>query len=317
MKGIIATWAMAMEGVKAGRWLLDRDAKSGEALQRVIRTVEDDPTFTSVGYGGLPNQEQDVELDSGFMDGDTLSVGAVCGIRDVANPISVAARLSSEPLNNVLIQAGAEKYAQQHGFARKNMLTERASAIYMRKIAAGQAAPQGHDTVGVVCLDGRSTITAATSTSGLFMKARGRIGDSPLVGCGYYADSQVGGAAATGVGEDIMKGCTSYEIVRRMRDGMTPQQACESTVWQLTAQLRQRAGQARDISVIAMDRNGDYGAATNIAGPDDVFSFCLSTEEMEPAIYLVRLRDGGHCVIEPASQAWIDAYLRHQAGLDD
>ena len=212
MYGIIATWRMAKEGIEAADKMLKEGDTSGNAIETAIKAVEDFPYYKSVGYGGLPNEEQVVELDAGYMDGDTMAVGAIGAIKDFANPVSIARKLSEEKVNNVLVGVGAEKYAREKGFEEKEMLTDRAKAFYRKrkKEMDQELKPyDGHDTVGMVCLDKSGTVTAATSTSGLFMKRSGRVGDSPVVGSGFYADSEVGGATATGLGEDLMKGCIS------------------------------------------------------------------------------------------------------------
>src|SRR5690606_38630553 len=108
-------------------------------------------------------------------------------------------------------------------------------------------------------------------TSGLFMKKRGRTGDSPLSGSGFYVDSEIGGATATGLGEDIMKGCISYEIVRLMKDGYTPQEAADKAVYELNKLLVDRRKEAGDISVVCINNKGEFGVATNIEG----FSFVI------------------------------------------
>ena len=217
----------------------------------------------------------DVERDLG--DGElwlsravpvVMAVGAVAAIRDFANPVSIARRLSKEPVNNLLVGEGAEKYAHKEGFERKNMLTDRAKIHYRnrkKEIAQTEIKPYaGHDTVGMVCLDAHGKMTSATSTSGLFMKRKGRVGDSPISGSGFYVDSKVGGASATGLGEDVMKGCVSYEIVRLMREGMHPQEACEKAVAMFDRELKERRGKAGDMSLIAMNNKGEWGVATNI-----------------------------------------------------
>ncbi len=313
MYGIIATWRMAKEGIELASELLKKGEPSGQAIETAIRAVEDFPYYKSVGYGGLPNEEQIVELDAGYMDGDTMSVGAIGAIKDFANPISIARKLSEEKVNNVLVGAGAEKYARACKFEEKEMLTERAQAFYRKKKKElAQEAEQklkpydGHDTVGMVCLDTSGTVTAATSTSGLFMKKSGRVGDSPIVGSGFYADSEVGGATATGLGEDLMKGCISYEIVRLMKEGLTPQEACEKAVNDLDRKLKEKRGEAGDLSVVAMNNKGEYGCATNIGG----FSFSVATEGQEPVVYLVKREEDGHCTFEEASQEWLEEYMR-------
>ncbi len=309
MHGIIATWRMAKEGIEAGFEQLNSNEKSGTAIETAIRAVEDFPYYKSVGYGGLPNREQVLELDAGYMDGDTMSVGAIGAITDFANPISIAKKLSEEKVNNVLVGEGAIKYAKEFRFEEKEMLTERAKAFYRKKKKEldQEIRPyDGHDTVGMVCLDEFGTVTAATSTSGLFMKRPGRVGDSPIVGSGFYAKSEIGGATATGLGEDLMKGCISYEIVRLMGTGMHPQAACEKAVNDLDAELKAKRGEAGDLSVVAMNNKGEFGCATNIGG----FSFSVATSDLEPTVYLVTRQEDGHCTFEVASEAWMEEYMR-------
>ena len=241
MWGIIATWRMAVEGITEADKMLKEGADAGDAIETAIKEVEDFPFYKSVGYGGLPNEEMEVELDAAYMDGDTLDIGAVAAIKDYANPISIARRLSHEKVNCMLVGEGAEKFAHKEGFERKNMLTDRAKIHYknrVKEVKQQEISPySGHDTVGMVCLDTHGKMTAATSTSGLFMKRKGRVGDSPISGSGFYVDSKIGGASATGLGEDLMKGCISYEIVRLMKEGKHPQEACEIAVNDLNKEL--------------------------------------------------------------------------------
>lgn len=308
MWGMIATWRMAVEGITKASHDLNTGGDAGDAIEIAIREVEDFPYYKSVGYGGLPNEEMEVELDAAFMDGNTLSIGAVAAIKDFANPVSIAKRLSQEKVNNILVAEGAEKFAHKEGFERKNMLTDRAKIHYRKRVKelSQEIKPySGHDTVGMVCLDQSGKVTAATSTSGLFMKKKGRVGDSPIAGSGFYADSQVGGASATGLGEDLMKGCISYEIVRLMKEGLHPQIACETAVNQLHKELIKRRGEAGDLSVVAMNNQGEWGVATNIEG----FSFAVVTQKEAPTVYLTKNVDG-HCIHEVASQEWLDNYMR-------
>ena len=126
MWGIIATWRMAVEGISEASHILQEKGDAGDAIETAIKAVEDFPYYKSVGYGGLPNEEMEVELDAAYMDGNTLSIGAVAAIKDFANPVSIARRLSKEKVNNILVGEGAEKFAHKGGFERKNMLTDRA-----------------------------------------------------------------------------------------------------------------------------------------------------------------------------------------------
>ena len=305
---MIATWRMAKEGIDLAIPELKNNGSAGDAIETAIKYVEDYPFYKSVGYGGLPNEEMEVELDAAFMDGKNFNIGAVAAIKDYANPISIARSLSEYKVNNLLVGAGAEKYAHKEGFERKNMLSDRAKAHYrnrVKEIQVKEISPySGHDTVGMVCLDQSKNIVAGTSTSGLFMKKSGRVGDSPIIGSGLYADDEVGGASATGLGEDLMKGVVSYEVVRLMKEGMSPQKACEKVCFDLDAELIRRRGKAGDISIVALDKNGNWGVASNI----DTFSFAVATEEHDTIVYTTK-REGNVMVHEVASQEWLDDYI--------
>lgn len=126
MWGAIATWRMAHDGVLAAKQILEAQGRCGDAIESLIKVVEDYPFYKSVGYGGLPNERGILEMDAAFMDGDTFKIGAVAGITDIANPISVARKLSDEKFNSFRVGQGATEYAMLEGFERKNMLTERA-----------------------------------------------------------------------------------------------------------------------------------------------------------------------------------------------
>ena len=189
---MIATWRMAVEGITSSKEVLEKGGTAGDAIENAIKMVEDYPFYKSVGYGGLPNEDCEVELDAAYMDGDTLDIGAVAGIKDYKNPISIARKLSKERFNCFLVGAGAEAYAHKEGFERVNMLTDRAKMHYQKRrketIEKGLSPYDGHDTVGMIALDSEKKMVAGTSTSGLFMKKRGRVGDSPLSGSGFYVD---------------------------------------------------------------------------------------------------------------------------------
>ncbi|MFT9372228.1 N(4)-(beta-N-acetylglucosaminyl)-L-asparaginase [Liquorilactobacillus hordei] len=315
MWGIIATWSMSLDSLNtAGRELIF-DSTASDAVVTAVKQVEDFPFYKSVGYGGLPNEEKEVELDAAYMDGDNLSIGAVGGIKDFANPVMIARELSRKKVNNFLVGSGAEKFASTHEFQRKNMLTKKAKKLYEQKIKenAKKLTPYaGHDTVGMVCLDKTGSMATATSTSGLFMKKAGRIGDSPIPGSGFYVDSQIGGATATGLGEDIMKGCLSFEIVRLMKEGKSPQESCNQAVFQLNEQLKKLRTEAGDISVVAMDKDGHWGCATNIKD----FSFVVATaENPTPTVYIANSHNM-ETEIKVASKQWLTNYFAERGGVN-
>lgn len=303
MYGIIATWRMALEGVEKALTMLENKDTSANSIEQAIKEVEDFEYYKSVGYGGLPNEDMEVELDAAFMDGDTLEFGCVGALQNFKNPITIARSLAPLDANNFLVGKGAEKYAESAGFEKKNMLSDRAEIQYknrLKEIQNTELKPySGHDTVGMVCLDGNGSMCVGTSTSGLFMKKAGRIGDSPICGSGFYVDSSVGGATITGLGEDVMKGCLSFQVVQYMKI-MSVQKACEKTVQEFSDELKNRRGKVGDISIVAMDKDGNWGCATNIEN----FSFVVATETMEPTVYVVRDNK-----FEKASQKWLNEYM--------
>ena len=221
--------------------------------------------------------------------------------------VSVARALSHDHYNSFLVGQGATQYAQLNGFEMRNMLTDRAKKRWEKRraeLADAKIKPyDGHDTVGAITLAPTGSMAAATSTSGLFMKRPGRVGDSPLSGSGFYVDSDIGGAAATGLGEDIMKGCLSYEIVRHMGEGRTPQEACDEAVYPFIEKLKRRYGKAGEFSLIALDRAGNWGVATNVE-----FTFSVATASQKPVILMANPGPNQTTTITPVTQAWLDAY---------
>lgn len=286
MWSIIGTWEMSYDGVKKGAMFLKEKRDCKDAVEEGIKIVENNPEYRSVGFGGLPNEEGVVELDAAFMDGKSLKVGAIAAIRDFENPISIARKLSGNRYNIFLVGEGAEKYALENGFIKKEMLTEEAKKIWLNKKEKLKklSSYDGHDTVCMIALDRLGDMAVGTSTSGLFMKKSGRVGDSPLIGSGFYIDNEIGGAAATGLGEDIMKGCLSYEVVQRMKRGYSPMEAAQSAVDELVKKL----GEVGGISIIAMNNKGEWGVGTNIE-----FPFCVGNEKEGVKKYIATIKSGG------------------------
>lgn len=304
---IIGTWRMSYEGICKASKLLTESKDSGDAIEHAIQMVEDYPYYKSVGYGGLPNEEGIVELDAAYMDGKTLKVGCIAAITDYANPISIAKKLSNDRFNVFLVGEGAKKYAKAEGFEQKNMLTDRAKKLYeirREEIQTKGLNPyDGHDTVGMVALDKSGHMTVGTSTSGLFYKKLGRVGDSPVIGSGYYVDEQYGGASCTGLGEDIMKGCLAYEAVRRLSEGKSPAEIAQPLVDEFVGKLVKRQGKAGAMSIIVLDNKGNWAIGTNVE-----FTYVVATNDMKPTIYLAQVNDKGEVSHSEASEEWLDAY---------
>ena len=307
--GMIATWKMAYEGVVEGSEKLRNGKEVSEAVICAIESVENNPAYRSVGFGGLPNRVGEVELDAAYMDGERLCFGAVMAVKNIKNPIRVARHLSGYQRNNILAGGGAESFAATHGYESANMLTHESQQRWEKKIGEGYIPEEieaygGHDTVCIIGLDDQGRMGNGVSTSGLFMKHPGRVGDSPVIGSGFYCDSRVGAASATGVGEDIMKGCLSFRIVSLIKAGGNCQAVCEKALFEHEADLKARGSKPGSMSVIAMDKDGNFGGATT----QKEFPFVVSSEEMEPTIFVAQNDGKVHRVIK-ATQDWKDNYL--------
>jgi len=267
MYAIIGTWKMVRDSLFDAHGLLSRGASAGDAVVRTIRPIEDDPRLMSVGYGGLPDREGHVTLDSAYMDGKTLRLGAVLSAEGIASPILAARALCGRRTDFVLSGQGAERFAREQGLEMRDMRTEACLARWRERLSREDPLPgayRGHDTVCVLALDETGDLVAGCSTSGLFMKAPGRVGDTPLVGSGFYADARWGAAAATGLGEEIMRGCLSYEAVSLMRRGASPREACEEAVRNHAETLKSLGESPDGISLIALSPKGEFGAATTL-----------------------------------------------------
>ena len=299
MRAIIGTWKMSFTGVDEGFRLLKKGAAAGEAAVHAVKRVEDEPAFRSVGYGGLPGKDGHVTLDAAFMDGNTLRIGGVMSVENIQNPILAAYRLCGRKTNCLLAGRGAEAFALRAGLTMRDMRTAESVKRWREAVAARPdselEAYGGHDTVCVLALDENGGMAAAASTSGLFMKEPGRVGDTPLVGSGFYCDARYGAAAATGLGEDIMRGCLSYETVSEMRRGASPLEACRNALASLVARKMELGEEAGSISLIALSPDGAFGAATTLP----LFPFAAGSGE-STAIYMVENTPGGE--ILPADE---------------
>ena len=292
---VISTWKMSWNGCNKAAELLRNGGSSADAVILGIQDVEDNPAFRSVGYGGLPDEDGRVLLDGAFMDGDSLRFGAVASIEGFRSPIAIARSLVPCEFNNFLVGKGAEKYAEEHGFEKRDNLTEESRRIWEEKKGKSQSlfAYDGHDTVCYAVLDQNHTMSAGVSTSGLFLKKSGRVGDSPVAGSGFYSDSKIGTACATGVGEEIMKGVLSYNALRNLKAGMPAMEAASTAVYELIETLKQRNGKANAMSLILLDSNGNFGVGTNIR-----FPFVYASEECEPTLFLAEPSESG-CTVHP------------------
>jgi len=280
---IISTWQFSDLSCRIASEQLSEGACAIESMKTIASAVEKDVMVDSVGYGGFPNAEGEVELDAACMNGTSMQIGAIAGVKNYLHVFDIAVTVMEKSPHNMLVGIGAEDFAQKMGYLKSNLLTEEMKKKWLGKIQEGNIDPFGHDTVGIVALDNNGDMAAGTSTSGLSMKARGRVGDSPLVGSGFYVDSSIGGAAATGVGEDIMKGCLCFQAVELMRTGMTPKDAAETVIERHHNRLKQCSNKVGNMAIVCGDKQGRFGGAANHTG----FSYAAGNNEIDSSVYHV------------------------------
>jgi N4-(beta-N-acetylglucosaminyl)-L-asparaginase len=285
----------AMRILKSGGDTLD-------AVVAGVRIVEDDPDENSVGYGGLPNEDGDVELDASVMHGPTRRAGAVASLRNIKNPAAVAKIVLERTDHILLVGEGALRFALKHGFKKEDLLTEESRKAWLAwreglspKDGWGpswhKTAPAGavrtsqtklspedvalnawiekvirHPPTGTInCLavDQNGDISGVTTTSGMAWKIPGRVGDSPLIGCGLYVDNEVGGAGSTGRGEECIFINGAHTVVENMRRGMSPTEAAMDAVKRVAARYGNNKEELDSIGInfYAVNKKGEYGAA--------------------------------------------------------
>lgn len=248
---------------EAGWEVLHSGGSALDAVEAAVCVLEDDPTFDA-GRGSFLNLVGEVEMDAIIMDGRDLNFGAVAAINQVRHPVTAARLVMDHSEHAFLVGVGAETFAREHGLPQcspQYLKVKReedrwhAEALGASHKWDGNRLPS--DTVGAVALDSEGNLAVATSTGGTFNKHPGRVGDSPLVGCGGYADNRIGAVSATGEGEALMKIVISKTVCDLIAQGMTAQEAAEAAI----AVLRERT--TGEGGVIVIDRNGNVGIAHN------------------------------------------------------
>ena len=257
---IVSTWNHGIPANEAAMKVIQGGGKAIDAIETGLRITEADPEGTSVGIGGAPDRDGHVTLDACIMD-ETGNAGSVCFLEDIVHPISVARRVMDKTPHVMLAGEGALQFALSEGFKRKDLLNEKSKENWQKWLKEKQYKPiiniENHDTISMLAIDKKGDISGGCTTSGLAYKMRGRVGDSPIIGAGLYVDNEVGGACATGLGEAVMKTLGSFLIVELMRQGYTPQEACEEGVRRIVAKQQFKDMQ---IGYLAIDKKGNHGA---------------------------------------------------------
>ncbi len=258
----IATWGPNIKATAAAGALLAQGGRALDAVEAGVHIPEADPQDTSVGYGGFPDRDGFVTLDACIMDEFGMA-GSVCFLQDIMHPISVARRVMEKTPHVMLVGDGALQFALSEGFKRESLLTDVARAAWEKWKLTEHYQPvinvERHDTIGMLAIDQQQRIAGACTTSGMAFKMHGRVGDSPIIGAGMFVDNEVGGAAATGLGELVLRTLGSFLVVEEMRRGASPQKAVERAV-KRTAQKYPAACQDAQVGFIAVDKRGRHGA---------------------------------------------------------
>jgi len=298
---IIVASTNARVGIEDAMAVLRGGGSALDAVVAAIEWVEANPDDHSVGYSGLPNLLGEVELDASIMDGRTLATGAVGALKGYQDAIALARRVMEELPHTLIAGEGAARLAQEFGFPPRELLTPEAERIWrariedrdalfvgnpaytarMRELVAAMSRDpekpgDHHGTVNVIARDREGDIACGVSTSGWAWKYPGRLGDSPIVGAGNYADNRWGAAACTGRGEMAQRCCTAHSVVAFMRCGMSLDQALRQAMRDL---LALDDPYKSEINIVALDRDGTPGAVSS--NPDK--TYILMREDM--AVY--------------------------------
>lgn len=275
---VISTWDFG-KTANAGAWeVLSKGGRALDAVEAGVRIPEADPEIQTIGYGGLPDRDGRVTLDACIMD-ERYNCGAVMCLEYIMHPISVARMVMEKTPHVILVGDGALKFALANGFKKENLLTSKSEQAWKEWLKTSHykpemnienrlqnkqnvslpGGPDNHDTIGMIAMDKNGNLSGACTTSGMAFKLPGRVGDSPVIGAGLYVDNEIGAAAATGVGEEVIRIVGSHLVVELMRQGLSPEAACKAAVERI---IKRNPEKSKDVQVgfVALNKRGEYGA---------------------------------------------------------
>ncbi|NND52014.1 MAG: N(4)-(beta-N-acetylglucosaminyl)-L-asparaginase [Flavobacteriaceae bacterium] len=258
---VIATWdvknatAKAWEVLQAGGTALD-------AVEKGCMVEEANAEGQSVGKGGLPDRDGNVTLDACIMNKEG-NCGSVVYLQNVTHAISVARMVMENTPHVMLAGKGAEQFAYENGFQKEDLLTEASKKAWEEWKVKSEYKPiiniENHDTIGMLAIDKKGNISGACTTSGLAYKMAGRVGDSPIIGSGLFVDNEIGAAVATGLGEEVVKTVGSFLVVELMRQGKSPQAACEEAINRIVNKPNSDYKNFQ-VGYIAVNKKGETGS---------------------------------------------------------
>jgi len=270
---VISTWPWGRTAVEAASKLLMQGKPALDAAIAGAQAVEDDPAVRSVGLGGIGDAIGRVTLDACVMDGKTLQCGAVAGVEHIRHVAALARKVMEKTPHIFLVGEGAKWFALQNGFPLETLNTPESVADWQKNLpkerkplthSGGNETSdlaKSHDTVTVLARDQEGNFGGACTTSGLYYKQPGRVGDSPIIGAGLYVDNLAGAAGATGVGEEIIRIAGSSFVTEQIRSGKSAQEACEAAIMRVNATAVRRGVHPAMVAFIALDLKGNPGAA--------------------------------------------------------
>ena len=258
---VIATWDVKNATKKA--WEVLKDGGSSlDAIEQGCMVEEADENNQSVGKGGLPDRDGNVTLDACIMNPEG-NCGSVVFLKNITHAISVARKIMEDTPHVMLAGEGAEKFAYSLGYLKENLLTEKSRASWLEWKKKSKYKPiiniENHDTIGMLAIDNNGDISGGCTTSGLAYKMSGRVGDSPIIGSGLFIDNEVGGAVATGLGEEVVKTVGSFLVVELMRKGYPPQKACEEAIKRIVSKKNSNFKDFQ-VAYIAINKKGETGS---------------------------------------------------------
>ena len=294
---IVSTWGFGKPANEVALKTLQGGGSALDAVEQGVRLVETSGN-TSVGLSGKPNAAGVVQLDACIMNGPGHQAGSVAGVEGVVHPISAARLVMEKTPHVMLVGAGAHWFAEQNGLEVRDGQADKANyrewlARQKRPTPGKGDKPENHDTIAQIILDADGNIAGGCSTSGWSGKVPGRVGDSPIIGGGVYVDNEVGAAGATGLGENVMRYCASYQVVENMRHGMSPTEACAEAIRRIARTDPQ--GMDLAINFIAIDKHGKFGAAGTQANfPYSVTTPTFSEVRKGKSLSRAKQKEGGN-----------------------
>lgn len=276
---IISTWN---HGLPANEetWKQLKNGKSAiDAMEAGMRIPEADPKVRSVGYGGYPDREGKVTLDACIMDHNS-NCGSVSYLQGIKHPISVAKKVMQNTPHVMLSGQGALQFALSEGFKEENLLTAEAETDWKKWMEESKYKPvinmENHDTISMLVIDENGNISGSCTTSGAAWKMHGRVGDSPIIGAGLFLDNEVGAAAATGLGEAVIRTAGSAMVVELMRQGKSPLEACKEIVERIfTKHKNHKDMEYLQVGFIAINKNGEHAGYSLRSG----FNYAVADAE--------------------------------------